>query len=118
MRKFRIHLNGKTYEVAVEEIDEAGDVAGKAGKPSEIPPLHRSPVPSRGDEIIAAPMPGKIVSIRIKTGQKVEKGDLILTLEAMKMENEIFCGKDGTVKEIHVEEGANVNAGDVMVVIG
>lgn len=118
MRKFRIHVNGKTYEVAVEEIGEVEGTTNSADKPSEALSIHPAPMPAKGDEIITAPMPGKILSIHVKTGQGVEKGDLILCLEAMKMENEIFCGRAGTVKEIRVEEGASINAGDVMVIIG
>ncbi|MCR4437079.1 MAG: hypothetical protein NUV41_14845 [Eubacteriales bacterium] len=57
-------------------------------------------------------------SIKVKVGQAVKAGELILTLEAMKMENEIFCGGAGTIKEIRVNEGAAVNPGDVLVVIG
>ena len=63
-------------------------------------------------------MPGKILSIAVKKGQEVKEGDLILVLEAMKMENEIFCGRGGTVKEIPVNEGATVNTGDTMAIVG
>jgi len=118
MRKFRIHLNGKTYEVAVEEIGEAEGTTPSADKFSESLPVYPVPASANGDEIIRAPMPGKILSIRVKAGQKVEKGDLILSLEAMKMENEISCGRAGTVKDVLVKEGASVNGGDVMVIIG
>ncbi len=118
MRKFRIHLNGKSYEVAVEEIGAAEGATLPADKPSEASPIHPVPASASGDEILTAPMPGKVLSIRVKAGQRVEKEDLILCLEAMKMENEIFCERAGTVKEIRVEVGASVNAGDVMVIIG
>lgn len=118
MRKFRIHLNGKSYEVAVEEIGAIEGANRPADKPFEKSPVHPLPLSVSGDEIITAPMPGKILSIDVKAGQKVENGDLILCLEAMKMENDIFCGRGGTVKEIRVEVGASVNAGDVMAVIG
>jgi glutaconyl-CoA decarboxylase len=63
-------------------------------------------------------MPGKIMSIKVSVGQAITEGDLVLTLEAMKMENEIFAGASGTVKEIRVSQGAAVNPGDVLVVIG
>ena len=118
MRKFRIHLNGKSYEVAVEEIGEAEGTILPAAKPSGASPIHPVPASANGDEIITSPMPGKILSIHVQAGQKVESGDLILCLEAMKMENDIFCGRAGTVKEVRVEVGASVNAGDVMAVIG
>lgn len=118
MRKFRIHLNGKTYEVAVEEIDEAGTDAQHMEKPSQAVPLTAVPGASQGDEIITAPMPGKVLEINVETGQKVSQGDLILSMEAMKMESEIFCGRSGIVKKILVQEGDAVNVGDVMAIIG
>ena len=71
-----------------------------------------------GAEVISAPMPGKVLSIKVKTGQEVREGDLILMLEAMKMENDIFCGRSGKVLEIKVAEGAYVDTGDALVVIG
>ena len=63
-------------------------------------------------------MPGKVLAIKVKAGQEVKEGDLILMLEAMKMENEIFCGRAGRVLEIKVAEGAYVDTGDALVVIG
>ena len=63
-------------------------------------------------------MPGKIVSVKVKQGQAVKEGELIFVLEAMKMENDIVCGRDGTVKEIRVTGNAQVNTGDVLAIIG
>lgn len=129
MKKFNITVNGKTYEVEVEEIGgttapaqrPAAPVAAPAPAPQAAPaPAPKAaPAPvAAGAEVITAPMPGKIMSIKVKVGQAVNAGDLVLTLEAMKMENEIFSGASGTVKEIRVSEGAAVNPGDVLVVIG
>lgn len=132
MKKYRINVNGNTYEVEVEEIGGASAPASKpvvtmsapvATTPAPVPvsaPAPKAvatPVPA-GAEVISAPMPGKIMSVKVKVGQTVKAGDLILTLEAMKMENEIFCGVAGTIKEIRCSEGAAVNPGDVLVVIG
>jgi len=105
MKKFRVHVNGKAYEVEIEELTAA------APKPAAAPA-------AAGDEVIEAPMPGKVLSIAVQTGQAVKAGDLILVLEAMKMENEIFCGRDGVVKQIGVSVNATVNTGDTMAVIG
>jgi biotin carboxyl carrier protein len=123
MKKFRVHVNGKAYEVEVEEMTGAAASAPAAApKPSApaaapaAPPVQ--PASAAGDEVIAAPMPGKILAIKVKPGQAVKEGDLILLLEAMKMENEIFCGRAGTVKSIPVAENANVNTGDILAVIG
>ncbi len=131
MKKFRINVNGKAYEVEVEELGgssaPAAPVAAPKAAPVAAPAPQAAPAPApapqaapapAGAEVVSAPMPGKIMSIKVKVGQAVNAGDLLLTLEAMKMENEIFCGAGGTVKEIRVQEGAAVNPGDVMVVIG
>jgi len=131
MKKFRVVVNGKSYEVEVEEI---GGTAGAAAAPKAAAPAAAAPKPAAapaaapkaaaapaaasGDEVIAAPMPGKVLSIAVQTGQAVKAGDLILVLEAMKMENEIFCGRDGVVKQIGVSVNATVNTGDTMAVIG
>lgn len=141
MKKFRINVNGKSYDVEVEEI--GGSVAGtavSAASPAPAAPTApktaapvaaqpaAAPAPAvaaqpavpvaAGTEVITAPMPGKVMSFKVSVGQKVKEGDIILILEAMKMENEIFCSTAGTVKEIRVNEGAAVNPGDVLVVIG
>jgi len=69
-------------------------------------------------EKINAPIPGKVLSIKVKPGDMVKAGDVVLILEAMKMENEIGSPVDGTVKQVVVKEGQSVNTGDVMIVIG
>jgi len=118
MRKFRVHLNGKTYEVAVEEIDGTGRAVHPpetAFRPVPLTAVHGA---EKGDEIITAPMPGKILSLHVEEGQKVVEGDLILSMEAMKMQSDIFCGRAGMVKKIAVQEGDAVNAGDMIAVIG
>jgi len=139
MKKFRINVNGKSYDVEVEEISgsAAGAVAPVASPapaaptaPKTAAPAATEPAPApaaaaqpaapvaAGTEVITAPMPGKVMSFKVSVGQQVKEGDIILILEAMKMENEIFCGTSGTVKEIRANEGAAVNPGDVLVVIG
>lgn len=141
MKKFRINVNGKSYDVEVEEISggatgatalaaspaPAAQAAPKAAAPVTAAPA-AAPAPAAaaqpaapvaaGTEVITAPMPGKVMSFKVSVGQQVKEGDVILILEAMKMENEIFCASAGTVKEIRVNEGAAVNPGDVLVVIG
>ena len=137
MKKFHIRVNGKEYEVEVEEIGgnlspvtqvnapivtktapvtQPAAPAASQGTKAAAPAPTATPA-SEGAEVVTAPMPGKIMSIKVQVGQQVNAGDLILYLEAMKMENEIFCGTSGTVKEIKVNEGAAVNPGDALVVI-
>ena len=131
MKKFQITVNGKAYEVEVEEMGGGSTQAPRAAAPVATPaaapapkaapaaaPAPKAAAVPAGSESVTAPMPGKVMSIKVTTGQAVTAGDLILVLEAMKMENEIFCGASGTVKEIRVNEGAAVNPGDVLVVIG
>ncbi len=120
MKKFRVHVNGKAYEVEIEELTGTAAPAAPAPAAPKAPPAPAAPAQSAatGDEVITAPMPGKIVSVEVKKGQAVKEGDLILVLEAMKMENEIFCNRAGTVKELRVSANATVNTEDVLAVIG
>ena len=117
MKKYRVHVNGKTYDVAVEDIGEVVSAA-VSGPQSAAPSSPRAQALPAGSEVIAAPMPGKVLAIKVKAGQEVREGDLILMLEAMKMENEIFCSRAGRVLEIKVAEGAYVDTGDALAVIG
>ena len=72
---------------------------------------------SAGRSAIAAPMPGKVLDVKVSVGSIVKTGDFVLLLEAMKMENEIFAPTDGTVAEVRVRGGESVNTGDVLVVL-
>ena len=135
MKKYKITVNGQTYEVEVEEIggekqprpiqqksaveakpEEKQQPASAAPAPK---PAAASPKPATdtvGKTTIEAPMPGTILSIKAKSGAQVSKGDVIMILEAMKMENEIFAPESGTVT-IEVTEGTSVNTGDLLAVI-
>lgn len=127
MRKFKITVNGKTYEVEVEELKDnknketASYVPEPSVNPVEVAPkaAHSSPKPQApvhaGANAITAPMPGTILDVRVKEGQQVKRGDVVLILEAMKMENEIMAPNDGTIASINVEKGTSVNTGDVLV---
>lgn len=124
MRKFNITVNGKTYEVDVEEIGGAAPapvaapVKAAAPAPAPAPAPAKAPAaPVAGAVQIKAPMPGTIVSVKVNVGDTVKKGDLVAILEAMKMENEIFAASDGKVAGISVSAGDSVNTGDVIVSI-
>jgi len=127
MRKFNITVNGKSYEVDVEEIGgtapsyvPAPAAAAPAPKPSAAPAPKPSAAPSApvaGATNVTAPMPGTIMSVKVKVGDTVNEGDLVCILEAMKMENEIFANASGKVVGISVNNGASVNSGDVLVSI-
>lgn len=122
MRKFNITVNGKTYEVDVEEVGGVSAPAApapvRAAAPAQAPaPAKKAAAPVAGATVVKAPMPGTIVSVKVKEGDKVAKDTLVAVLEAMKMENEIFAGCDGTVAAINANAGDSVNTGDAIVSI-
>ncbi|NLE25188.1 MAG: biotin/lipoyl-binding protein [Clostridiaceae bacterium] len=129
MKKYNITVNGKSYEVEVEEIGGvqtaaptpvAAPAAPAPAAPKAAPaaPKAAAPAAPAGAATVTAPMPGTILDIKVKEGDKVTNGQVLLILEAMKMENEIMSGVDGVVSSVSVTKGASVNAGDVLVVIG
>ncbi|KUO49520.1 MAG: hypothetical protein APF76_03145 [Desulfitibacter sp. BRH_c19] len=122
----RITIEGKTYEVEVEEIGVEGaksaEISKTAPVPTTAPQIAQTPketpkVAAEG-EIVPAPIPGKVLSIKVKSGDTVAAGQVILILEAMKMENEITAPVDGQIKEILVSEGQSVNSGETLLIIG
>ena len=130
MKKFQVTVNGNTYEVEVADLGgavsapvaapKAAPAAPKAAAPAAAPAPApaAAPVAIADGETVEAPMPGKIAKIVKKVGDTVAEGDVVMILEAMKMENEITTGVAGTVKQIPVAEGQAVNPGDVLFVIG
>ena len=122
MRKFNITVNGKTYEVDVEEVGGAAPVAAPvvaAPAPAAAPAPKKAAAPAAtgtaGAVKVTAPMPGTIVSVKVNVGDSVKSDTVVAVLEAMKMENEIFAGKDGTISSVNVSAGNSVNSGDVIV---
>ena len=136
MKKFNIKVNGISYEVKVEEIQETAAAAPQAAAPKAAPkvaaPKVEAPKKEKagkakakeavaagaGEHSIDAPMPGKIVKVVVEEGQTVKAGDVLLVLEAMKMQNEITADADGTVKAVNVEAGQNVKVKESLVIIG
>ncbi len=119
MKNYRITVNGNVYDVEVEELGE-GAVAAAPVKAAPAAPKKEAkkaaPVSSgtEGAVKVNAPMPGKILAVKAGVGQSVKKGEVIMILEAMKMENEIVAPNDGTVASINVNEGASVEAGTML----
>ena len=113
MKNYRITVNGTSYDVSVEEL--AGGVAPVAA-PVAAAPVAAPAAKSAGAGAIkvASPMPGKILDVKANVGDAVKKGQVILILEAMKMENEVVAPEDGTVASIDVASGATVEAGDTL----
>lgn len=126
--KYKVTLNNRVYEVEVEMgqamlIDEYDAVAPAApAAPTAVPAASAAPaaVPAAAlasGEVVKAPMPGNILKINVAPGQKVEEGDVLIVLEAMKMENEIVAAESGTVAQVAVSKGAVVETGAPLVVI-
>lgn len=124
--KYKVTLNNRVYEVEVEMgqamlIDEYDAVAPAAAPAAPAAaPAAPAAVPAAAlasGEVVKAPMPGNILKINVAPGQKVEEGDVLIVLEAMKMENEIVAAKSGTVAQVAVSKGAVVETGAPLVVI-
>lgn len=120
MKSYTITVNGTVYDVTVDE--KAGGAAAPAPAPAPVPaapaPAAPAPAPAApsgvGSIEVTAPMPGKILDIKANPGQSVSKGEVILLLEAMKMENEVVAPQDGTIASINVNSGDMVEAGNVL----
>lgn len=144
-RRYRVVVDGRAYEVEVEEIgggvqasvvSEApgSQVAGGAVQVQAAPAaVQAAPEPKaasgaapaavpragvEGGEVIKAPLPGVITEYKVKVGDKVKRGQVLLLLEAMKMQNEIMAPRDGVVLSIDSSQGANVNTGDPLLTLG
>ena len=131
--RYKVTLNNKVYEVEVEEtsamlVDEYEALAPVAPAPAAAPvaaaapaaaPAAAAPAPAAAaaGEQVTAPMPGTILKVNVTQGAAVKKGDILVVLEAMKMENEILAPKDGTVAQIAVSKGATVDTGALLAVI-
>lgn len=135
MRKFKVLVNGVSYNVEVEEesvvvsaVPAAPAVTAPAVQAPAVPAAPAAPAPAAavaapvkveaGATAVNAPMPGKITKIIAKAGDAVKKGNVLMLLEAMKMQNEIVAPADGTVKSVNVAAGQGVKPGDVLAVIG
>ena len=130
MKKYTITVNGTAYDVEVEDngavasapkaaapVAAAPKAAPVAAAPKAAPKAAAKPV-AAGATTVSAPMPGKISKILKKAGDTVKSGDVLIMLEAMKMQNEIMAPCDGTVAEVRVNEGQAVNTGEALVVLG
>ena len=113
MKKYIVNVNGTKYEVEIEEISAA---EAAASAPSTAPAAPAAQ-PAAGSVSITAPMPGSILAVNVTGGAKVKKGDVLMVLEAMKMENEILAPSDGTVASVSVSKGSTVETGALLCTI-
>ena len=135
MKMFRVVVNGNEYKVGIEELPEENSAdltqdtpdsrvapASLSIQQKETQPVFQKTEQPEGNtnnavKNVTAPMPGTIISVAVTAGTQVSKGQTLLTLEAMKMENEIKAPLAGTVKDIKVSQGTSVNAGDILIVL-
>ena len=116
MKKYRVNVNGTVYEVELEEITGGAAAApAPAAAPVATPAAPASA--TAGGEQITSPMPGNILKINAVQGQAVKEGDVLVVLEAMKMENDVVAPRDGTVAQVVVAKGAVVETGSPLVVL-
>lgn len=114
MRKFQVIVNGQSYVVEVEEFEGAAPVASA---PAASAPVKPAAVSTAGTTNVPCPMPGTILDVKVKPGDAVKAGDVLVVLEAMKMENEIPAPRNGVVAAVLVTKGASVGSGDVLVTL-
>jgi biotin carboxyl carrier protein len=129
--KYKVTLNGRTYEVEVEAgkamlLDEYEAIAPApvaaapvaVAAPAAAPAAAAAPAVTGAGEAVTAPMPGNILKVNVNVGDAVKEGQVLVVLEAMKMENEIMAPKNGTVTQVVVSKGSTVDTGAPLVVIG
>lgn len=121
MKKYVIKLNGKVYEVEMGEMGAAGTYTpapqGSAPAAAPAPSAPAAPATGGGEPIIA-PMPGNIIDVKVKVGDVIKKGQVLLVLEAMKMENELVAPHDGQVLSVSATKGSMVNVSEELMRIG
>jgi len=113
MKIYKVKVNGKVYEVELEEVKE---VAGSIAAPA-APAAPAAAPAAAGGEKVPAPMAGKILDVKVNVGDKIAKGDTIMILEAMKLENEIKSPVSGTVKAVVASKGAMVGNGETLIIV-
>lgn len=112
MKIYKVKVNGKVYEVELEAVEEVQGSIEVESKPQS------APVSNGAGSSIVAPIGGKLLEVKVKVGQTVNKGDVVCIIEAMKLENEVVATESGVVKEIVVSAGAMVANKDVLIILG
>ncbi len=110
MKIYKVKVNGKYYEVEVSAVDE---VAGKV----QVEPEKEEKIVSQGDNVILAPIAGKVLEVKVNVGDLVKKGQTVAIIEAMKLENEIQSAFDGQVSAVNIKKGDDVKNKDELIVL-
>ena len=121
-KKYKITVDGRTHIVEVEDYDgydlpkikEAGKEVVEENSTSDVKAIDKKNI-SPSENCVKAPLQGTLQEIKVNVGQNVKEGDILVIIEAMKMENEIVAPKDGKVSNIYVSKGSKVNAGDAII---
>ena len=113
MKKYRVNVNGTVYEVELEEMTGAPSAPAAPAAAPAAP----AAAPAAGGEKVTSPMPGTILSVNVAAGDAVKRGQVLMILEAMKMENEIMAPCDGTVTSVAAAKGAAVESGALLCTI-
>lgn len=129
MKMFRVIVNGNEYEVGIEELKGSNTPRQTEATSTPAPRPDKPKVAQKAEpakpvinnengQTIVSPMPGTILRLEVSIGDTIAKGDTLMILEAMKMENEILAPNDGVVKQLNVSQGSSVNSGDILAVLG
>ena len=114
MKKYRVTVNGTVYEIELEEL--TGAAPAPATAPAAPAPAPAPSAPAGGEQV-TSPMPGTILAVNVAAGDTVKRGQVLMILEAMKMENEIMCPCDGKIVSVNTSKGATVESGTLLCVI-
>ena len=121
MKKYRVTVNGTVYEIELEELTGAAPsapAAPAAAAPAAAAPAAPAPAAApAGGEQVTSPMPGTILAVNVAVGDTVKRGQVLMILEAMKMENEIMCPCDGKIASVNASKGSSVESGTLLCVI-
>ena len=116
MKKYKVTVNGTAYEIELEELTGAAPAAATAAPVPTPAPAPAAAAPEGGEQV-TSPMPGTILAINVAAGDTVKRGQVLMVLEAMKMENEIMCPCDGKIASVNTSKGASVESGTLLCVI-
>ena len=116
MKKYRVNVNGTQYDITLEVLEGEAAAAAPKAAPAAAPAAPAAKAPA-GAQALSSRMPGAVLAVNVKPGQAVKRGDVLVVLEAMKMENEIMAPNDGTVGTVNVAKGQSVQSGATLLTL-